>query len=426
MKVFKFGGASVKDPAAIKNVSNILKGFTSEELVIVISASGKTTNALEDVINEFWNNGNPKAALEIVKKHHYGLIDELFENKQEISDKVNDKLVEIEWVLDEKNRDSYDYTYDQIVSCGEFLSTMIVSAYLNEVGITNTWLDARDVVATDDTYREAKINWEQTEKQVATKVTPLLEKGFVITQGFIGCTSENNTATLGREGSDFSAAIFSYCLNAESMSIWKDVPGVLTGDPRLFKNVLKIDQLSYREAIEMTYYGASVIHPKTIKPLQNKNIPLHVRSFIEPTGSGTVIMSSPELQEYPPCIIVKKNQMILYIATRDFSFVAEDHLSEIFTLMAKHRIKVNMTQNTAVSFSVCLDNDPKRVANLIKDLQENYKVIKDEGLELLTVRHYRNRESLLKDQENKLIILESYLSNTAQLVVKDLPKMERK
>ena len=426
MKVFKFGGASVKDAEAIKNIANILKSYAQERLVVIVSASGKTTNALEDVVNAFWNEGNPKEFLQVVADNHYSIVDALFPNGAgPLKDRINDKLVEIEWILDEKERSNYDYVYDQIVSCGEMLSTMIISEYLNSIGANNTWLDARDVIATDDTYREAKIDWELTQSKVSQVVKPLLEKGIVITQGFIGCTSENNTTTLGREGSDYSAAIFSFCLDAESMTVWKDVPGVLTADPRIFKNVIKIDQLSYREAIEMTYYGATVIHPKTIKPIQNKNIPLLVKSFIDPTGSGTIIKSTPELQDYPPCVIVKKNQTILHIATRDFSFVAEDHLGELFASFAKHRVKVNMTQNTAVSFSVCADNNPRRITALLEELKDKYRVVKDEDLELVTLRHYRNDELMNSLQEGKIVLLESYMKQTAQLVMKVVPKMER-
>jgi len=424
MRVFKFGGASVKDAEAVKNVANILQNYKNEQLVIVVSAMGKMTNALERVVDAYYQKtGEARACLEEVKQTHYVIMSELFEPNDAVFDTINDTLVEVEWILEDEPEESYDYIYDQIVSIGEFLSTQIVSAYLNKVGLSTTWLDARDVILTDNTYRAAKIEWAATEKNAARVVSPLLEKGFVMTQGFIGGTSENFTTTLGREGSDFTAAIFSYCLDAESMSVWKDVPGILTANPRIFKNVMKIDHLSYREAIEMTYYGAKVIHPKTIKPLQNKNIPMYVKSFVAPTGEGTLI-DGDTYQHYPPIIVVETKQILLNISTRNFSFVAEENLSVIFAALAKHQLKVNMMQNTAISFSVCLTNRPDKIEALTEDLDTDFKITKEENLELITVRHYK-KEVLEKLKLNKLILLEEYIRGTVQMVVKDLPEVER-
>jgi len=424
MRVFKFGGASVKDAEAIRNVANILQNYKGEQLVIVVSAMGKMTNALERVVDAYYRKTDEaQARLEEVRQAHYAVLQGLFETNNPVFDMVNDTLVEIEWVLEEAPEESYDYIYDQIVSIGEFLSTRIVSAYLNKVGLSTTWLDARDVILTDNTYRAAKIQWDATVKNANRVVLPLLEKGFVLTQGFVGGTSENFTTTLGREGSDFTAAIFSYCLDAQSMSVWKDVPGILTANPRIFKNVTKIDHLSYREAIEMTYYGAKVIHPKTIKPLQNKNIPMYVKSFVESDGKGTLISGDTELS-YPPIIVVEKEQILLHISTRNFSFVAEDNLSVIFAALAKHQLKVNMMQNTAISFSVCLTNRPERIAALIEDLSEDFKITQEDNLELITVRHYKP-EVVNQLKANKLILLEAYIRDMIQMVVKDLPELER-
>ncbi len=424
MKVFKFGGASVKDPDSIKNVATILQRFANEKAVIVVSAMGKSTNALENVVNAYYKKtGTATELLDKVKTMHYEIMQSLFKPNNEIFAHINDLFVEIEWVLEDEPEETYDYIYDQIVSIGEFLSTKIVAAYLNEIGVPTTWIDARDVILTDNTYREARVNWKETEQKMLAKIPPLANNGFVVTQGFVGGTSENFTTTLGREGSDFTAAIFAFCLNAKSMSIWKDVPGILTGDPRLFKNVTKIDRLSYREAIEMTYYGAKVIHPKTIKPLQNKNITLYVKSFKDPDGAGTIISSAIE-DYYPPVVVVEKNQALLHISTRNFSFVAEDNLSHIFSLFAKHRNKVNMMQNTAISFSVCVDNLPERILPLLEDLKENFKVVIDENLELITVRHYKE-EVLTTLKTGKIVLLEERIRNTTQMVVKEIPAIER-
>lgn len=424
MKVFKFGGASVKDADSVQNVARILKEFADEETVVVISAMGKTTNALEKVVDAYFDpKQDPQTHLNTVRAKHVELMNELFEPTNEVFASVNDTFVEIEWVLEDDPVEQYDYIYDQIVSVGELVSTKIVAAYLNKSGIPAQWLDARDVIQTDNTHREAKVNWEITEARMKEIVPGVTKKGLAVTQGFIGSTTENFTTTLGREGSDFTAAIFAYCLNAKSMSIWKDVPGILTADPRLFKNVTKIDRLSYREAIEMTYYGAKVIHPKTIKPLQNKNITLYVMSFVDPSGSGTIISANLE-SYYPPVIVVEKNQALLHISTRNFSFVAEDNLSNIFKALAKNRIKVNMMQNTAISFSVCIDDKPRRIKGLMEDLNTDFKVVKDDNLELITIRHYKT-EVIDSLKKGKMVILEERIRNNAQMVVKDIPAIER-
>jgi aspartate kinase len=426
MKVFKFGGASVKDAAGIRNVASILQRFSSESLVIIVSAMGKTTNALEEVLNNHARqSGKAQELYDALKEKHYATMRELFDAHDEVFAQVNDTFVEGEWVLEEAPNDNFDYMYDQIVSVGELVSSKILAAYLNKAGLKTQWLDARDVVATDNTYREGWVIWDKTKANAAKVVKPMLDKGgFVLTQGFIGSTSENFTTTLGREGSDYSAAIFSHCLDAESMSIWKDVPGVLTADPRLFDNVVKLDRLSYREAIEMTYYGATVIHPKTIKPLQNKSIPLYVKSFIEPDAPGTEISSDAD-DTYPPMVMVEKNQALLHITTLDYSFVAEHHMAQLFGKLADLRIFVNMMQNTAISFTICVPNIPDRIEKFKKEVSSEFKVKGEEGLELITIRHF-TEDTINNLKRGKVVLYEERIHNTMQLVVKNVPTITRK
>ena len=418
MKVFKFGGASIKEAACIRNVVQIIRQYQRDNPLIVISASGKMTNALERVLNAYMTqNGRAYELLEVVKAHHSRLVDELFENKQHaIRAELNDLFVDVEWILEEKPEKHYDYTYDQIVSCGEMLSTKIVTAYLQQEGLATTWLDVRDCIATDNTYRDAKIDWKLTEENIQKTVPPLRAKGLVVTQGFIGCTSENFTTTLGREGSDYTAAIFSSCLRAESLVIWKDVAGVLTGDPKIFEKVRKLDKISYQEAIEMTYYGAKVIHPKTLQPLQKYHIPLHVKSFLHPRDSGTVI-DSDELEYYPPILVVKEEQALLKLTTKDFHFVDEDRLSALFKEFAKYRVKVNMTQNTALTFSVCVNDNPERISKFIASVEKHYTIEKTEGLKMLTIRH-GTQEIIDWYVKSYQFLLIEYVQNNTQLVVR--------
>ena len=368
---------------------------------------------------------NVRSKMDFVKNNHLNIIHGLFSKDHPIYNVINDLWVEIDWVVEEEPKDSYDYVYDQIVSIGELMSSHIVAAYLKSLSINCKWLDARDVIRTDDIYREGSIIWEVTQQNVKNILVPALNNcDVIITQGFIGATSDNNTVTLGREGSDFSAAILSYCVDAENMTIWKDVPGVLSADPRLFDNVVKLDHLSYLEAVEMTYYGASVIHPKTIKPLQNKNIPLYVKSFINPEGDGTLISNRSDLH-YPPIVVVEKNQTQISIAPKDFSFVVEHHLAHLFQLFAKHRLFVNMMRNTAVSFSVIVTNIPDRIQNVISELSDNFNTQKEDGLELITVRHYQD-DIVQQLKKGKLVILEESIPKTIQMVVKDIPLLKRK
>ncbi len=423
--VFKFGGASIRDVAGIRNVANILEKYAGDELAVVISASGKTTNHLEEVMEAYFKStGELDSKLAVVKNHHKTLMDGLFQSGDPIYEETDAIYREIDWIYEARKSDDYDYLYDQLVSLGELLSTRIVAAYLNRKGIPTHWADARKLIITDDTYRESQINWEETIGEVRSSVQPLLSQGkIVLTQGFIGSTKDGQTTTLGREGSDFTAAIISYCLDAEKMFIWKDVEGVLTADPRMFKNVQKLSWLSYKEAIEMTYYGASVIHPKTIKPLQNKNIPLYVRSFIDPDAEGTYI--GPDVEEhYPPIVILDGNQTLLHIATKDFSFVVEHHMARLFKVFADLRIFINMMRNTAISFTVCVPNIPDRIDKLKEILEDEYTVTEEKDLELLTIRHYE--EEVLKSlTKGKIVLMEERLRNTVQLVIKDIPLIER-
>ncbi|MCF8246261.1 MAG: aspartate kinase [Saprospiraceae bacterium] len=427
LRVFKFGGASVKEAAGIKNVAKILQNYKDDPIMIVVSAMGKTTDALERIVVAHSNkSGESGILLENLKKAHYTIMAELFENGHPVFDEVNDTFVALEWVLDEEPHPNYDFLYDQMVSVGELVSSKIVASYLSHVGLPTQWLDARDVIITDDIYREGWVQWDETVENALKIAKPMVEKGgFVLTQGFIGSTKENFTTTLGREGSDYTAAIFSYCLDADSMTIWKDVPGVLTADPRIFENIAKLDRLSYKEAIEMTYYGAKVIHPKTIKPLQNKSIPLYVKSFLNPEATGTFI--GPDVDDlYPPMVALEKNQALLNISTRDFSFVAEHHMSHIFTKIAEFRLQVNLMQNTAISFAVCVNNVDDRVHKFAESIEKEFKVvIDDDGLELTTVRHY-TPQTLEMLRSGKIILVEERTKNTVQMVMKVVQELKRK
>lgn len=424
MQVFKFGGASVVNAEAIKNLVSIIRKEKTQNLLIVVSAMGKMTNKLEELSFAYVaGQENAHDLLEEIKAYHFNILNELFDNHSHpVFNDVANSFVEIEWLLEEEAIDPADYIYDQIVSIGEVLSTKIVAAYLAENGTSATWVDARNYIKTDNTYREGKVDWEKTELEVQRHLIPLLEKTIAVTQGFIGSTSENFTTTLGREGSDYSAAIFCACLNAAALTIWKDVPGVLNADPKWFDKTERIPQLSYHDAIELTYYGATVIHPKTIKPLQNKNIPLYVRSFINPDGEGTVI--NGESSPLPvPSFIFKVNQVLISIFPKDFSFIIEENLSDIFNLFHQHKVKVNTMLNSAISFSVSVDNDEEKITNLIEDLSVLYKVKYNKGLELVTIRYY-NQDTISRVTVNKDILLEVKSRHTCQIVMKDKSAVE--
>lgn len=426
LKVFKFGGASVKDEEGVSNVVNILKSFKEEKILTVVSATGKTTNALEDVVNSYFNQkGDADELLQKIKDDHIKIMDSIGILNEESFADLSDTFVEIDWMIEDVVQDEYNYVYDQIVSVGELVSSKILYHKAVKEGLNVAWLDVRDVIITDNTYREAKVIWEDTQARMDHKVMDLMKTyDVIITQGFIGCSTENFNTTLGREGSDYSAGIFAYCLDAQSLSIWKDVPGILTADPRLFENVTKIDRLSYREAIEMTYFGAKVIHPKTIKPLQNKNIPLYVRPYNDPEALGTLITSDVDTV-YPPVIVIEANQSLIHISTNDFSFVAEEHLSEIFAKLNNYRLKVNMMRNTAISFSVAVQNDQKKITKFINDLSDKYTIVKDDNLELITIRHY-DAATVDRMKVGKIVLFEETIKQTVRMAVKDVPVVVRK
>ncbi|HTK18751.1 MAG TPA: aspartate kinase [Mucilaginibacter sp.] len=418
MLVFKFGGASVKDAAGVINLSNIVKKYEGQKLLIVVSAMGKTTNALEKLTKAYINSSdNLHQVFDEIKDYHFNIVKELFAPNHPVYDEVANTFVEIDWMIEDEPHADHDFIYDQIVSIGELVSTRIVAAYLNQTGIKTQWLDVRGYVHTDNNYREGNVNWDKTRASISQEIPALLDKGIIVTQGFLGGTSENFTTTLGREGSDYTASILASCLNAESVTTWKDVPGILNADPKHFADTVKFNELTYAEAIEMTYYGASVIHPKTIKPLQNAKIPLLVKSFNDPAAEGTIIKESAEMHFDKPVIILKQNQVLLSISARDYSFITEVHLSEIFKLFAQNNIKANVMQTSALSFSVCFDLNPERFEKLLAGFDANFKVKYNSELTLITVRHYKLYD-LKGLVENRSILLEQVSRNTAQMVVK--------
>ena len=418
MLVFKFGGASVKDAAGVINLSNIVKRYEGQKLLIVVSAMGKTTNALEKLTKAYINGSDDLyAVFDEIKDYHFNIVKELFAPHHPVYNEVANTFVEIDWMIEDEPHADHDFIYDQIVSIGELVSTRIVAAYLNQAGIKTQWLDVRGYVHTDNNYREGNVNWDKTRASISQEIPGLLDKGIVVTQGFLGGTSENFTTTLGREGSDYTASIFASCLQAESVTTWKDVPGILNADPKHFADTVKFNELTYAEAIEMTYYGASVIHPKTIKPLQNAKIPLLVKSFNDPEAEGTIIKETAETVFEKPVIILKQNQVLLSISAKDYSFISEVHLSEVFKLFAQNNIKANVMQTSALSFSVCFDLNQERFEKLLAGFGPNFKVKYNSELTLITVRHYKLYD-LKGLVENKTLLLEQVSRNTAQMVVK--------
>jgi aspartate kinase len=415
-KVFKFGGTSIKDVHNIKRIAEILIKYASEDLVVVFSAMGKITNILEEVVeNYIQKNGQAEDKLQLVKDFHTHLLDELFESNHAIYNEINNLFVEIEWMLEDEPNPNYAFNYDQIVSVGELLSTKIMSAYLNENSFKNSWVDARDIIRTDNKYRNAKIDWEQTISFCKDNINSFP----IITQGFIGCTSENFTTTLGREGSDFTAAILAFSLDAEQVIIWKDVDGVLNADPRFFEEPEQLMSIPFEEAIELAYYGAKVMHPKTIQPLQKKSIPLEVKSFLNPKKEGSIIGNFESITPFVPSYIVKENQILISIADKHLSFIVEEHLSFIFSLFSNFGTRVNMMQNSAVSFSFCIDNDSHKIPELLDVLKKKFEVYFNENLIMYTIRHY-NEDSISKLLINKELLLEQKSRHTIHLVVKDM------
>ena len=418
VKVFKFGGASVNSVERIQNTANIIQQYATGELMIIISAMGKTTNALEKVAEAFYA-GNKEESLrlfEVVKGQHITTAKYLLvTNYNDCISQLADFFTEVEWLLHDKPVKSFDYYYDQIVPVGELLSTCIISYFLAEKNITNTWLDVRDVIRTDDNFRDAAIDWTTTESKVDDLVLPIFtDSNIVVTQGFIGSTDENESTTLGREGSDFTAAIFANLLNAESLTIWKDVEGVMNADPRRFDEAQLISELSFDEVIEMAYYGAQVIHPKTIKPLQNKSIPLHVKCFLNTSLAGTTI-SNKGTKQLPPIIIVKENQALLYLRSHDFSFVGEAPMSKLYGMFGELKLKPNLIQTGAINVQLCMDDKSDKVSLLATAASSVFDVQVERDLTLLTIRNFTN-DIIEKMLQNKTIVLRQQTKETIQVL----------
>lgn len=423
MKVFKFGGASVKDASSVLNVAEIISLY-NDDLVVVVSAMGKTTNLIEELVDAFLN--KDKEALEQVYQNlynlHYEVVSDLgLTEDEDFITLFEYKFDELEQKINQDCSDNSAYEYDQIVGFGEIISTTIISGFLNFISIENCWFDARKLIRTDNSYRSAKVDWSKTEELVKAKVESYLKSGekrkVVITQGFIGHTEIGQTTTLGREGSDFSAGILAWCLDADEVIIWKDVPGMLNADPKFFNNCIKLDQISFREAIELSYYGASVIHPKTIKPLQNKDIPLLVKSFVSPKESGTLIHASSENDSKVPSYIFKGDQTLISFVPRDFSFVDESGLSNLFAFFSKNGIKINLMQNSAISFSVSIDANIAHQKLIISELKDLFEIKYNDNLELLTIRHYTDLV-VNKLTGSKTILVEQKSRQTARFVMK--------
>jgi aspartate kinase len=417
IKVFKFGGFAVSDAESVKNLVKIVGTYSTDEILIIVSAMGKTTDALEKLCKAYVEgNADAQEILKTIKLFHENIMFELFETKvHPIFDEIANTFVEIEWMLEDEPHPDYDFNYDQIVSVGEFLSSRIVAACLNEKNISTKWMDARDFIHTDNTYREGIIDMDKTRSSMPV-LRNILEKQTVVTQGFIGGTSENFSTTLGREGSDYSAAIFASCLNAESLTVWKDVPGIMNADPRLFTNAEKYEELPYSEALEMAYYGATVIHPKTIKPLQNAGVPLFVRPFLFPEEKGTRIDSNAKLNTDISAIIVKQNQMLLSISSKDFSFIDEHILIYLLQCISGAQIKLNMMQRSALSLSVCFNQDEAKFSKLYDVLKDKFKCKYNEDLDLITVRHFK-RDKLNTIIAGRTIMMEQFSRNTAQIIL---------
>jgi aspartate kinase len=417
MRVFKFGGASIKDAEGIKNVYDVLQKVGYEDVLLVVSAMGKTTNALEVVIKDYFDKSSSlQSSVQEVKKYHNHILLDLFEdNRNAVFTAVKAQFNDLDYFLAHNKSPNYDFVYDQVVSYGELISTTILTHFMNHMGINTQWIDVRNFIKTDSNYRDAIVDWDLTHKNISKNIK---RKMLNITQGFLGSNENNFTTTLGREGSDYTAAIFAYCLNAESVTIWKDVPGVMNADPRYFENASLLNQISYREAIELAFYGATVIHPKTLQPLQRKEIPLYVKSFINPLLKGTSVSRGVNLEPYLPCFIVKRNQLLISLSSIDFSFIMEENISEIFSLFHEFKLKVNLIQNTAISFSVCVEDKFDNFNELNAILSKKFKVDFSKNVTLYTIRHFN--DSAAQTVENgKKVVLKQISTETMQIVTSE-------
>ena len=416
MQIFKFGGASVKDAEGVKNLARVLKMLGSDKTLIIVSAMGKTTNAMEKVVSNYFDAKHQlQSSLQEVKKFHNNILLDLFENeKHAVFETIDGLFQKIIQFFDHNKSPNYNFVYDQVIGFGELISTSIISHYLNVIGVKNTWLDVRTFIKTDDYYRNSKVNWGQTQELISEHVD---RSKLNITQGFLGSNSNNFTTTLGREGSDYTAAIFAFCLNAKSVTIWKDVPGVLNADPRYFENAELLRRISYREAIELSYYGASVIHPKTLQPLQKKEIPLFVKSFLNPKNEGTCVGKDLELSPKIPCYILKQNQILIKLSSLDFSYIVEDNIRHIFGLLHDYKMKVSMIQNSAISFSVCIENNYNNLERLLLHLKAKYKVKSYQAVKLYTIRHY-DATAVRELEKGKQILLKQVTPDIMQIITK--------
>ncbi|CAI8242815.1 MAG: Lysine-sensitive aspartokinase 3 [Flavobacteriaceae bacterium] len=418
MHVFKFGGASVKDAQGVRNVATVLNQTQETNLVIVISAMGKTTNALEGVVACYFNEPTKlKQAIEAIKAYHWAICQELFtDTNQLVFSHLQELITALSSFLQTNKSTNKAYVYDQVVGYGELLSTTIVSTYLTQKSIQNTWIDIRTCIVTDSSFRDARVNWQTTKQHIVKNIAP---KGITITQGFLAAEASNNfTTTLGREGSDYTAAILAYCLDAAGVTIWKDVPGVLNADPRYFNTTRLLKHISYREAIELAFYGASVIHPKTLQPLQKKEIPLFVKSFYDPLSPGTCVGKGVTLDPKTACFILKKEQILLSLSSLDFSFMVEKNISDVFTLLDTYKMKVSLIQNSAISFSVVIDDAYHNLDSLLSSLRAAFRVSWNENVTLYTIRHASSKDvkSLI---QNKKVLLKQESRETIQVVIKD-------
>ncbi len=416
MQVYKFGGASVKNAEGVKNLAHVLKTTGYHNTLVVVSAMGKTTNAMELVVkNYFENKPLLQSAIQELIKYHNEILLALFDNdKHTVFKAVHLLFDELKQFFISNKSPDYNFVYDQTIGFGELISTTIISYYLNEIGLKNNWLDVRTFIKTDNYYRRSNVNWEHTQTLISSNFdTSVLN----ITQGFLGSDANNFTTTLGREGSDYTAAIFAYCLNANSVTIWKDVPGVLNADPRYFENAQLLHQISYREAIELAFYGASVIHPKTLQPLQQKEIPLYVKSFLNPKEEGTRVSKGKVLEPEIPCFIVKKNQILISLSSLDFSYIVEENISDIFNLLHLYKMKVDVIQNSAISFSVCIENSYNNLEKLVQHLKAKFKVTCYDKVSLYTIRHYTN-DAINALEKDKHILIKQLTQHTLQIVTK--------
>lgn len=417
MKIFKFGGASIKDAAGIRNVYDLLEKVGYTDALLVVSAMGKTTNALEVVLKEYFEkSAGLKSAVQDVRKYHNQILLDLFEDENHpVYAQVNKHFADLDYFIKSNKSPNYSFVYDQIVSFGEIISSTILCQYLDFKGLKPNWIDVRNFIKTDDNYRDASVDWESTQKNISKNIK---RKSLNITQGFLGSDENNFTTTLGREGSDYSAAIFAYCLNADSVTIWKDVPGVMNADPRVFENATLLTQISYREAIELAFYGATVIHPKTLQPLQRKEIPLYVKSFINPLLAGTCVSKGKDLEPLLPCYIVKKNQLLISLSSIDFSFIMEENISEIFAMLHQFKMKVHLIQNTAISFSVCVYDKFGNFEKMKALLSKKFKVSYNDNVSLYTIRHFDEKASTMVEKD-KVVLLKQVSRETMQIITKD-------